>query len=180
MQAPQQQPLTERDGVMSDVRPIVEQGIEYRECVFYEDYIAGSDGSIWKGFIDEPRCQWHQLSVRLNGPAPAVSVNTGREQTQRRVAELVLDAWQTEKVGPYIVYKDGNPKNCRPENLAWSAKRQNQRAIRSQKGRDLRRRIHVLHQSGDSVFDLASLFKLSVSVIEQILSEPYFSAHAST
>jgi hypothetical protein len=70
-----------------------EQRVEYRECPSCVGYIAGSDGSIWKGYVDEPRHRWYRMTIRMNGRNPSVWVTDDLNQIRRRVAELVLDAW---------------------------------------------------------------------------------------
>ena len=70
-----------------------EQRVEYRECPSFVGSIAGSDGSICKGYLDEPRQHWKRMTVRANGQILSVWITADEEQCRIRVAVLVLDAW---------------------------------------------------------------------------------------
>src|SRR5262249_38217120 len=71
---------------------LVEGGVEYRQCPDYEGYIAGSDGSIWSGYLREPRTCWKRMTIRANGEILSVWITTDHGQFRARVAALVLNA----------------------------------------------------------------------------------------
>jgi hypothetical protein len=151
------------------VATLVEEGVEYRECPSYDGYIAGSDGSIWKGYLDEPRQQWRRMTIRLNSQSLAVWISTDTGQYHTRVAVLVLDAWGAKKIKPYIGYRDGDPANCRPENVYYCDSRCRQRRPRPQGDHDLVRRVKALYAAGDNKAYIARLFGVPVAVVRDII-----------
>jgi hypothetical protein len=151
------------------VAPLIEEGVEYRECPSYDGYIAGSDGSIWKGYLDEPRQRWQRMTIRPNGKTLAVWISTDTGQYQMRVAVLVLDAWGVTDIKPYIGYHDKNPANCRPENIYYRDSRHRERGSRQQNDHDLVRRVKALYTAGDNEVYIAALFRVPIDAVKEIV-----------
>jgi hypothetical protein len=158
---------------ISEVSAVTRQpgkNVEYRTCPNYPDYVAGEDGSLWRGYLNEPRHTWKRMTPHANGACLGVWVLDDEGQHHRRLAELILDAWSDEPRQRYIGYKDADPRNCRPDNLYWSVSPMASRRSRRQKSADLRRRAIALHQSGDSPFEIASVLRVSLHLINEILA----------
>ena len=151
------------------VAPLVEGGIEYRQCPSYVGYIAGSDGSVWKGYLDQPRPYWQRLTISPNGQALSVWISTDTGQYRVRVAALVLDAWGATDIKRYIGYRDGDPANCRPENVYYRDSPCRHRGPHRQNDSNLARRVKALYAAGDNKAYIARLFNVSVDTVSEIV-----------
>jgi hypothetical protein len=162
-----------KDQVYPVVR-LIEEGVEYRECPTYVGYIAGSDGSVWRGYLDEPRQLWRRATVRMNGRSLAVWVSTDTGQYHVRVAVLILDAWGAKKIKRYIGYHDGDPANCRPENVYYcDEQRRQRRRPHPLNDPGLVRRVRALHAAGDHEAYIARLFGVPAALVRDILHAGY-------
>jgi hypothetical protein len=151
------------------VASLVEGGIEHRQCPSYVGYIAGSDGSVWKGYLDQPRPYWQRLTISPNGQALSVWISTDTGQYRVRVAALVLDAWGATDIKRYIGYRDGDPANCRPENVYYRDSRHRERGSRQQNDHELVRRVKALFVAGDNAAYIAGLFGVPVDRVRDII-----------
>lgn len=85
-----------------------------------------------------------ELRMFLVGGYPAFNVSNGIRRKSLRVHREVLRAFVGDRPGYIVRHLDGNPRNCRIENLAWGSFADNE-ADKSRHGRDLRGERH--HQA---------------------------------
>jgi hypothetical protein len=125
---------------------------------------------------------WYVLKARTGSPNDHVPYPNVRIKNKKLyVHRLVCRAFHgPAPTGENIVlHQDGNPENCRWDNLRWGSQSSNQIDIMRQRSR-LRQhllteqevlQIRALHrQSGWSLTQLAELFKLTPKAIREIIS----------
>ena len=111
--------------------------VEYRDIPGFPGYHIGNDGTVlssWRGGCKKDGSQrtgdWHKLYQGLSGPNrdyPQVAIRCDRnKRVYRKVYRLVLEAF----VGPCpegmeACHNDGNPLNCRLDNLRWDTRKNN-------------------------------------------------------
>jgi hypothetical protein len=147
-------------------------GVRYRECPTYVGYIAGSDGTIWKGYLDEPRELWKPVRQEKTHNVWGVWVQLKDNQCKRRTAELVLDAWRVQKRGRYIGYKDGNPDNLHPDNLYYAFSKQIPKDLSKDNTLKVIRGIHALAAVEYTAEEIARAMRRPIAYVERILSQP--------
>lgn len=109
------------------------EGVLYREVPGLAWYLAGEDGSVWRGRLEEEKSKWFRPKLHRNNRSTTWCLWVSGEsingfsgiQSMRRAGELILLAYwgkptATEK---FFDYKDGNPDNLRPDNLTWSERK---------------------------------------------------------
>jgi hypothetical protein len=158
-----------KKSVVYPVASLIEEGVEYRQCPSYVGYIAGSDGSVWKGYLDQPRPYWTRLTIAANGQTLSVWISTDTGQYRVRVAALILDAWGATDIKRYIGYRDGDPANCRPENVYYRDSPCRHRGPHRQNDSNLARRVKALYAAGDNKAYIARLFNVSVDTVSEIV-----------
>jgi hypothetical protein len=106
-------------------------GILYRRSPRYVPYVAGEDGSVWKGDLDAEPARWFRPKPHWRGQHRYVWLDISTKeyvggQFPRRTAEVILDAFGKPYRSDYcgIGYHDGNQENLRPDNLYWFRRRQ--------------------------------------------------------
>jgi hypothetical protein len=144
--------------------------VEYRQCREYKGYIAGSDGSIWKGYLDKAPELWMPMSTKKDYNTWAVWVQYEGAQVGRRVAELILDAWGVDRTGKYIGYRDGNPDNLHPDNLYYARSKKIAKDASKKQDRRYIKRIRALAAVGDTPQEIARLVGRPVETVRKILA----------
>jgi hypothetical protein len=113
--------------------------IQFRAIEFCDDYIVGTDGSVWS----RKKGPWKQLAVTpdKDGYRIVSCWKAGENPKALRVHRLVLEAF----IGPCppgmeCRHKDGDNTNNKLNNLCWGTPKENASD----------RRLHGTHLKGDS------------------------------
>lgn len=111
----------------------VNEAVALKKHPRFTSYLIGEDGSVWRTqfkngktnyLLDEPM----RMRCRLRSGYYAVNLSDGTDRVCESVHVLVLETF----VGPRPdgmegAHNDGNPLNCRRDNLRWATPTENNR-----------------------------------------------------
>jgi hypothetical protein len=132
-------------------------GILYRSSPTYVLYVAGEDGSIWKGDLEDGPAEWFRPKPHWRGQHLYVWLNIpgtkeyAGSQSPWRMAGVILEAFGNPRRKDYrsIGYHDGNPENLRPDNLYWYKRRPTKTTARKERPAPRREMAGYTPTAGD-------------------------------